>query len=110
MVALLSHAGCRVSQSGFWGFGEDLPWRCTVTFADGSFRKFSLYFWTISHGGRSRSQQEYRIQAKLKTSRSLVFTHGTTLLLGYYSSDYDRVGREEGNVPFDDMEILVAWD
>ena len=107
---VLSDAGCWVRDATFVGAAGDLPWRCTVSFPDGASRQYSLYFWTISHGGRTRAHNEYRIQAKLKQSRSLDSMGGTTLLMGYYSAGHDRIGRDEGNLPFADMEVFVAWD
>jgi|SRR6185312_15080000 len=110
LTELVSNAGCHITEAKFSGGYGDLPWTCAITFPDGAERRYSLYFWTISHGGRTRSQSEYRIQAKLRTSRALEFIGGTTLLLGYYSADYDNVGRDEGNAPYDNMEVFVAWD
>jgi len=106
----LSAGGCEVLVEGLVGPKGDLPWQCEAVFPDGSRRTFRLYFWTISHGGRTRSQDEYRIQAKLKTARRLEFGLGTTLLLGYYLESEDRVGRAEGNSPTKGMEVFVAWD
>lgn len=106
----LRNAKCSVVTAGLVGEDGDLPWECKVTFPDRSSRLYRIYFWTVSHGGRGRSQSEYRVQAKLKTARKLNFASGTTLLLGYYDSQQDQVGRDLGNSPAEDMELFVAWD
>jgi hypothetical protein len=110
LTSILESSGCRVYNPAFVGLRQDLPWECTISFPDGCLRDYALYFWTISHGGRTRSRDEYRIQAKLKANRSLHFGRGTTLLLGYYSAKEDGAGRRAGNSPYDGMELFVAWD
>jgi len=107
---VVSSAGCSISTEGFLGSQRDLPWACVVEFPSGISRRYSMYFWTVSHGGRARPVTEYRIQVKLKDRRSLDFGKGTTLLLGYYTRTSDWVGRDLGNHPPVDMEIFVAWD
>jgi len=88
-----------------------LPWLCRAKLADLGERRFAMYFWTIGHGGRTRSPGEYRIQTKLEGGpRQLAFDQGTTLLLGYYRSDLDASGRAAGNDTPRDMEVFVAWD
>jgi len=87
-----------------------LPVRLIVTDERGLTRTYLVYVWTIGHGGKSRTQDEYRIQAKLPVGRDLTVGGGTTLLLGYYHEEADRAGRELGNTPNDGMEIFVAWD
>ena len=92
------------------GTGADLPWWCHLQFGDGSQREYGVYFWTVSHGGKTRSVDEYRIQTKLKTDRQLRVGSGTIILLGYYHASVDRSGRAVGNHPPDGMEVFVAWD
>lgn len=93
------------------GEGEELlPWNCCVRFSPTMTRRYSMFFWTVGHGGRTRSQTEYRIQTKLGSQRRLSFEHGTTILLGYYIDVADKVGRELGNSPPKGMEVFVAWD
>lgn len=94
----------------FIGDRNDLPWECAIRFRDGATRRYLVYIWTITHGGRTRSRHEYRIQVKLKSARRLDFGQGTTLVLGYYSSEFDRVGREAGNHSPREMRIFAAWD
>ena len=67
--------------------------------------------WTIGHGGRSRSPNEYRIQTKLDDSPEFIFGESaTTVLLGYYHASLDVSGKAIGNSPSSDMEIVVAWN
>src|SRR5437773_1215016 len=99
IVSVVSSAACSISTEGFVGSQRDLPWACVVEFPSGISRRYSMYFWTVSHGGRARPVTEYRIQVKLKDRRSLDFGKGTTLLLGYYTRTSDRVGRDLGNHP-----------
>lgn len=108
--AALHSSGATVVHGSFTDDRGALPFRCKVRFQDGSERGYTLYFWTISHGGRSRSRTEYRIQAKLRSARDLDFENGTTLLMGYYAALADRVGAEEGNVAPAQMEAFAAWD
>ena len=88
-----------------------LPWLCHARISDYGERNFAIYFWTIGHGGRTRAQDEYRIQTKLERGdRRLAFDRGTTLLLGYYRSDLDTSGRSVGNNAPNEMEVFAAWD
>src|SRR3954447_16140574 len=88
--------GVTVGESAFVGVKGDLPWVCQLTFDSYTTRKFRLYFWTVGHGGRTRSQTEYRIQTKLRVDRKLHIGNGTSLLLGYYNESLDDVGKELG--------------
>jgi hypothetical protein len=106
---ILDH-GCSLLSSSLTAGTGSLPWKCTILFPDKSRRSFSIYVWTISHGGRTRSLTEYRIQAKLGRARSLSFRAGTTLLLGYYSRAADAEVREGVFSSPVEMEVLVAWD
>jgi len=110
VIAALCNAGCTITPVGFVGPDGDLPWECSVTFDDNSVREFRLYFWTISHGGRTRSTSEYRIQAKLKRARVLEFAKGTTLLLGYYSNTRFKDQAYDGLERPSNMELFAAWD
>jgi hypothetical protein len=89
-----------------------LPWLCRVKLPDYGERRYAMYFWTIGHGGRTRSLHEYRIQTKLEGGhpKQLAFDQGTTLLLGYYRSELDTSGRSVGNRNPTDMEVFAAWD
>jgi hypothetical protein len=89
-----------------------LPWLCRVKLRDYGERRYAMYFWTIGHGGHTRSVNEYRIQTKLEGGlpRQLAFDQGTTLLLGYFRSDLDASGRSLGNQNPPDMEVFAAWD
>jgi hypothetical protein len=107
---VLGNSDAELVSAAFVGEGTDLPCRCTILFRGGSRREYNLYFWTVGHGGRSRSREEYRIQTKLKTDRRLRVDAGTTILLGYYHESLDRTGRAQGNSPPKGMEVFVAWD
>jgi len=87
-----------------------LPYLLRVALGRGEQREFALYFWSVSHGGRSRSDDEYRIQLKLEDDFALRFDSDTTILLGYYDAALDRVGSSLGNEPPNGMEVIVAWD
>jgi hypothetical protein len=106
----LVRGGLAVQDKGFVGSRNDLPWVCEIGFSEHSRRVFHMYFWTVGHGGRTRSQNEYRIQAKLKVERRLHVGNGTTLLLGYYDEALDLAGKAAGNDPPPGMEVFVAWD
>jgi hypothetical protein len=95
---------------GFVGDKHDLPWQCEVAISEHIRKTFLFHFWTISHGGKSRAIDEYRIQAKLKSGRRLMLRGGIPVLLGYYSEDYDKVGKSLGNDPPKGMEVFAAWD
>lgn len=101
----------RIRSAAFSGVRGYLPWRITVEFPNNTIRKYGIYMWTISHGGLTRSREEYRIQMMLEDDqRKLDFGFGTTLLLGYYDERNDRVGRTVGNLPVPGMELVVAWN
>jgi hypothetical protein len=110
IISAVSQGGCTVIPEGFLGPSHDLPWSCSIRFPDGRERRFNMYFWTVSHGGKSRSDQEYRIQVKLKAEQALRFGDGTTLLLGYYNSAHDRA-RDWSNLSArEQVELFLAWD
>lgn len=107
----LVQSNVKIQSAEFSGVKKNLPWRVLVEFPNHVLRKYEIYMWTISHGGRTRSTDEYRIQIMLKDSiYSLDFGFGTTLLLGYYDECSDYVGRSVGNLLTPGMEIIVAWD
>jgi hypothetical protein len=110
ILAAIQNRGVDVAPIGFVGDGNDLPWACEVRFRGQTSRRFLVYCWTISHGGRARPLNEYRIQVKLRSSRRLRFGDGTSLLLGYYDERHDQVGRVIGNVVPEEMKVFVAWD
>lgn len=88
-----------------------LPLRLTTESAEGE-RSFRCYFWTITHGGNHRSDDEYRIQALLAGGeRRLDFGGVTTVLLGIYLAQLDGVSEQLGrSLPDADAEVIVAWD
>jgi hypothetical protein len=96
--------------SGFVGEKGDLPWCCEAAISGYIRKTFLFHFWTVSHGGKSRSSDEYRIQAKLKTARRLTLKGGVPVLLGYYNERYDEAGKLLGNDPPQGMEVFAAWD
>ena len=106
----LQSKGCKLSTPEFGGTKRDLPLQFEVVFPRGATRRYSLYCWTIGHGGRTRASSEYRIQAKLKYDRDLRFRGAATILAGYYDPALDVVGRELGNKPAADMRLFVMWD
>jgi len=106
----LFQGGARMGRAEFSGPRGHLPWLITVESAERSPRDYRVYMWTIGHGGRTRSQDEYRIQTMLPDKRTLEFGRGTTVLLGYYDERVDRSGRAAGNQPPAGMEVVVAWD
>lgn len=106
----IDEAGASVDEARFVGPRGSLPWRCRLTFSNLSERTFDFYLWTVSHGGRRRRTDEYRIQTKLDQCDSLGVASGTTILGGYYTEAVDRSGREAGNSPPPDMEVFVFWD
>jgi hypothetical protein len=109
LIEAITRAGVLVETAEFIGNRADLPCRVSVRYPNGRNRSYNLYFWTISHGGRTRSESEYRIQAKLKESRELSFTGGATVLLGYYDAALDAVARI--NAPdHADMMVITAWE
>jgi hypothetical protein len=110
IVKILSQGDCLVGEHGFRGVRGDLPWTCVVELPRQTSRRFHMYFWTVSHGGRSRTDSEYRIQVKLKESSALEFGGGTTLLLGYYRASEDATARSRNTAPPKDMEMFIAWD
>lgn len=111
IIRFLVQSNVRVHSAEFSGVNKDLPWRVLLEFTNHVVRKYEIYMWTISHGGRTRSKDEYRIQIMLKDGvHRLDFGFGTTLLLGYYDECSDYVGRSVGNLPAPGMEIIVAWD
>ena len=91
--------------------GHRLPWTIDLEFPNKIRRQYRSYVWTIGHGGKSRSPNEYRIQTKLGDSPEFTFGESaTTILLGYYHASLDGTGKAIGNSPPSDMEIVVAWD
>lgn len=106
----LAASGASIVASLFAGADGGLPFDCQIEFREGIRREYVMYFWTISHGGNGRAHTEYRIQAKLKSARSLTFDKGTTLLMGYYLGAADDRGTEQGNVAAPEMEAFAAWD
>ena len=88
-----------------------LPWTVEVEFPNRIRRRYRCYVWTVGHGGKTRSPNEYRIQTKLDANPEFAFGESaTTILLGYYHSEFDKSGRAVGNLPPKDMEVLVTWD
>lgn len=83
-----------------------LPWLCRIRFPAGMERNYTMYFWTVSHGGRGRASDEYRIQTTLKENNELEIESGTTLLLGWY--DPSRLGSEHQSSL--DCNVIVAWN
>jgi hypothetical protein len=110
LTAHLIEQGCGIDLAEMGEDGAELPCRLHVTFPQGSKRRYNLYCWTIGHGGRSRSAAEYRIQVKLGKGRQLKFRDAASVLLGYYDSSQDDLGKELGNRPASDMKIIAAWD
>ena len=91
--------------------GHRLPWTIDLEFPNRIRRQYRSYVWTIGHGGKSRSPNEYRIQTKLGDSPEFIFGESaTTVLLGYYHARLDVIRKTVGNSPPPDMEIVVAWD
>lgn len=82
------------------------PARYRIYSEDDSFT-VRVYIWNISHGGASRSADEYRIQITgLSTDRFEPEPGGKTLILGYYSEenifagfDYSRHSGPLGGSP-----------
>lgn len=108
---LLLLSGCNLVNQGFVGEDGDLPWEISLRYADGMLRAYRAYFWTVSHGGNHRPESEFRIQAKLRSARSLEFAIGTTLLFGYFSCKHSPLGScKEAQAAPRDMEVFVAWD
>jgi hypothetical protein len=108
--AYVEQQGCKIDRAELSGEGGGLPCLLDVTFPQGNTRRYNLYFWTMGHGGRSRSASEYRVQVKLGKGRQIKFKNATSVLLGYYDVDQDHAGRAIGNTPEPDMRILTAWD
>jgi hypothetical protein len=42
--------------------------------------------------------------------QQLKFKNAASVLIGYYDYEQDKVGRELGNAPPPDMQIIAAWD
>jgi restriction-modification system family protein len=110
LLSYLERGGARVTASSFDVRDARLPWRCVVE-ASGLRRAFNCYFWTVTHGGKHRSDSEYRIQTLLgNAERRLAFGTGTTLLLGLYDGALDKAGKLIGHAFPNDMQVVVAWD
>lgn len=110
LLGYLERGGARVTESSFDVQDARLPWRCVVE-ASGLRRTFNCYFWTVTHGGKHRSDSEYRIQTLLgNADRRLAFGTGTTLLLGVYDGALDKAGKLIGHSFPNDMQVIVAWD
>lgn len=110
LQSYLELGGARVSESSFDVQDARLPWRCVVE-ASGVRRSFNCYFWTVTHGGKHRSDSEYRIQTLLgNADRRLAFGAGTTLLLGLFDGALDEAGKLIGHTFPNDMRVVVAWD
>ena len=107
---LLIDDGVEMLSADFSGRPGKLPWQCTLQFDGHSQRSYDIYFWTVSHGGRSRRSDEYRIQTKLDTAANLVVRDGTTILAGYYNEVADLAGKREGNNPPPGMEVFAFWN
>lgn len=58
------------------------PRKFHVIYSDGSFHLW-VYIWTITHGGATRSDEEYRIQMTTVTPPLSMNPSGPTLLLGW---------------------------
>lgn len=69
--------------------------------------KYVVYAWTIGHGGRTRSETEYRIQLMVPGRTELNFDDGTTILLGLYDGNLDPQAERFGTR---EAKVLVAWD
>jgi putative restriction endonuclease len=59
------------------------PRRFLVTGPEGTETFLSVYAWTLTHGGRTRLQHEYRIQMTTVKSPLQLSTEGPTVLIGY---------------------------
>jgi putative restriction endonuclease len=104
LSAALAEGGIRVTEARFATHRAGLPWTCTLSFPTGFERSYRCYLWTVTHGGRTRSASEYRVQATLP-SVGLEFSAASTVLLGYYSPDHAGA-----NPPPASSELFVAWD
>lgn len=103
---LLRHALDALAQAGlsiaFWGDPNEHPYRLVLTSGSDSCR-ILLYIWNITHGGKNRSADEYRIQVTGVESIDLL-PGTTTLILGYYEGTNVFAGwdatRHAGKVSF----------
>jgi putative restriction endonuclease len=59
------------------------PRRFLVTAPDGAETFLSVYAWTLTHGGRTRLPDEYRIQITSVQSPLQLSAEGPTILIGY---------------------------
>src|SRR3990170_7093103 len=84
LIAALAAGGIGVSEARFATHRAGLPLTCTLIFPTGFERSYRCYLWTVTHGGRTLSASEYRVQATLP-SAGLEFSAASTVLLGYYS-------------------------
>jgi putative restriction endonuclease len=55
---------------------------------------FRIFSWAISHGGKGRSPDEYRVQTTRPNNMPLLDPGGRTLLLGYH----------------EELDVFAAWD
>lgn len=104
LSAALAAGGIVVKEASFATPRAGLPWTCTLAFPTGFERSYRCYLWTVTHGGRTRSASEYRVQATLP-SVGLEFSAGATVLLGYYSPEHAGA-----DPPPARSELFVAWD
>jgi hypothetical protein len=103
-------SGLTIASAEFCGPHDDLPWVLDISLQALPRRRFCMYFWTISHGGKTRAAEEYRIQTKLKEIVPFHFEMGSTLLMGYYQSSTDRTKSVAEQRTDSQMEVFVAWD
>jgi len=96
--------GIVVKEASFATHRGGLPWTCTLAFPTGFERSYRCYLWTVTHGGRTRSASEFRVQATLP-SAGLEFSAAATVLLGYYSPSHAGA-----DPPPAGSELFVAWD
>jgi len=89
-----------------------LPLTLDIRFNTGQRRSFDLYFWTVSHGGASRSEGEFRIQITFpRHGQTIRRDRGTVLLLGYHgpmAAVTDDPTASLGTPGSGD--VFVAWD
>jgi putative restriction endonuclease len=84
VLAAFSESGC---QAQLVSSAKRNPREFLAVQPDGSPLGVCIYIWTITHGGASRSEDEYRIQLTGVSSPLKLHNAAKTVLLGWFPSD-----------------------
>lgn len=107
LAEALQGQGTEILSSEFSGPRGTLPWRIVAKTKNLTPTKYVVYAWTVGHGGRTRSETEYRIQLIVPGESALDFEDGKTILLGLYDGNLDPKADRYGTRH---AKVIVAWD